>query len=315
MSFSPEQIINLINDEISELVQTGVPVVITNASALENSNNESIIWIKPGSDIISGEKLIKCEAALVVCDRYSYQKFSSIKSFKNYLIVEDPKRIFSKLVNILFVHLPQPGIHTTAVIDPEAEIGEDCYIGPLTYIGKSSVGNNTIIHGNVHIYDNVNIGNNCTIHAGTVIGSEGFGYSKDLNGNAEKFPHIGGVEIGNNIEIGANTCIDRGALGNTVIHDGVKIDNLVHIAHNVIIHPNAFIIANAMLGGSTIIGEGVWIAPSASLKQQLHIGKNATVGIGSVVTKHIPSDEVWLGNPAKEMSAFLKEKIKLKDNS
>jgi UDP-3-O-[3-hydroxymyristoyl] glucosamine N-acyltransferase len=162
-----------------------------------------------------------------------------------------------------------------------------------------SIGEGTIIHSNVTIYSGVTIGDNCTIMAGAVIGSEGFGYEKDEDGDLFKIAHLGGVVIGNNVDIGANTCIDRGTLGHTIIEDGVKIDNLVHIAHNAHIKKGSVIIANAMIAGSVVVGENSWVAPSSSIREGLKIGNNALVGLGAVVVKDVDSHTIVKGNPAK----------------
>lgn len=307
MAFNISEILNRLEGEDFELIENGKTITIDKASNIDEADPKSMIWLKPGVKEIT-QKLSGCKASLIICNEKTKEQLSAAALSFNCLVVDEPKRIFSKLVNTLFVTVPQPGIHPTAVIDKDAVIGNNCFIGPFTYIGKAVIGSNTVIYGHVHIYDKVTVGESCFIHAGVVIGSDGFGYSRDESGRPEKFPHIGGVLIGNNVEIGANTCIDRGALGNTVIHDDVKIDNLVHVAHNVIIHPNAFIIANTVLGGSVIIEENAWVAPAVTIKQQLRVGKNATIGMGSVVTKNIPANETWLGNPAKEISFFLKEK-------
>ena len=281
-------------------------VIFTNAATLSNANKESIVWIKPGVN------LAEFNAAVIVCNNYTYESIE--KSNKSaFLVVSEPKRIFSIIVNELLVQKLKPGIHPTAYVHPEAIIGEDCYIGPFTYIGKAEIGSKTVVHGHCHIYDGIRIGRNSIIHAGVVLGSDGFGYSKNEDGTVEKFPHIGSVVIGDNVEIGANTCVDRGALGDTVIHSGAKIDNLVHVAHNVVVGEGAFLIANAMIGGSTHIGNGVWIAPSASLLQQLTIGANATIGVGAVVTKNVPANETWTGSPARPLQEFLAMQKKIKN--
>ena len=170
-----------------------------------------------------------------------------------------------------------------------------------------------MIHGNIFIYDQVSIGSDVTIHSGTVVGADGFGYEKDENGEVFKFPHIGGVIIENDVEIGANTCIDKGSLGNTLIKRGAKIDNLVHIAHNVEIGENTFVIANAMVGGSTKIGDNAWIAPSVSLMNGISIGKDVTIGMSSLVTKAIPDGETYAGSPAKPLKEFLETQRKIKN--
>ncbi len=193
------------------------------------------------------------------------------------------------------------GIHPTAIIHPEAIISEKIFVGPNTVIGKCVIGDETIIYGNCYIFDNTTIGKNVTIMPNTTIGGTGYGYEKNEENEFELFPHIGGVQIENNVDIGANTCIDRGTLGNTIIGSGSKIDNLVHIAHNVAIGKNCAIIAHSMIGGSTIINDNSWVAPSSCLRDGISIGKNSIVGLGAVVVKTIPENETWIGNPAKKI--------------
>jgi len=226
--------------------------------------------------------------------------------------VKNPKLTFIRIVSHFFKSNDFTGIHPSAVIHPSAMIPESSYIGPNTYIGKCIIGENTIIHGNCYLYDNTQVGNNVTIHAGTVIGAEGFGYQRNEQGEFEKFPHIGGVIIGDNVDIGSNTSIDRGALGNTIIGEGAKIDNLVHIAHNVKVGKHSAVISHAMIGGSTIIGDYSWVAPNAALKDQIAIGQNVTVGMGAVVMKNIPNGETWTGSPAKNIMEYVKLQQKLK---
>jgi UDP-3-O-[3-hydroxymyristoyl] glucosamine N-acyltransferase len=173
-------------------------------------------------------------------------------------------------------------------------------IHPSAIIGNNVViGAGTTIDANVIIYDDVKIGSNCRIMSGSVIGSDGFGYEKDSDGTWFKIEHLGSVVIGNNVDIGSNTCIDRGTLGNTIIGDNVKIDNLVHIAHNTTVNNGSMIIANAMVAGSCVIGENVWIAPSSSIREGVIIGDGSLVGMGSVVTKNVDKNVIVMGVPAK----------------
>jgi UDP-3-O-[3-hydroxymyristoyl] glucosamine N-acyltransferase len=144
------------------------------------------------------------------------------------------------------------------------------------------------------------LGNGAFLSGGPV----GFGYSRNEKGELEKFPHLGGVVIEDDVDIGSNTSIDRGTLGNTLIRQGAKIDNLVHIAHNVVVGKHAAVIAHAMIGGSTVIGDYGWVAPSAALMNGIAIGTYATVGLGAVVTKDIPADETWAGIPARPLKEF-----------
>jgi len=140
---------------------------------------------------------------------------------------------------------------------------------------------------------NVQIGQNCSI------GNDGFQYVHGPKGDIVKFPHFGNIIIEDNVEIANNVCIDRGALSNTIIRKGVKIDNLVHIAHNVEIGENTMVVALAMIAGSVKIGKNCWISPSSSIREQLTIGDNVLIGLGAVVIKDVESNSVMVGNPAK----------------
>lgn len=148
-------------------------------------------------------------------------------------------------------------------------------------------------------YGLVDIGRNFKVKPGAVIGGEGFGFENDENGVPVRRPHIGGVVIGDNVEVGANTCIDRGTLDDTVISNNVKIDNLVHIGHGCEIGENTCIAAGAILGGGTIIGKNCWIGINATTMQHITIGDNVTIGMGAVVVKDVPSGSVIAGFKAQ----------------
>lgn len=271
--------------------------IISNIQTSDNINNESLDWIntlKKNKE----EYLFNSKAHVIICEKEI--DTSKVDLNKKCIIkVDNPKLLFIKIVDKFFTKKNIPEIHKTAIIHPEAEISKTCYIGPNSYIGKCIIGENTVIHGNNFIYDNTKIGNEVIIHAGTVIGSDGFGYQREKNGEFIKFPHLCGVIIGNNVEIGSNTSIDRGTLGNTIIEDGCKIDNLVHIAHNVKICKNTAVIAHTIIGGSVIIGKNTWIAPNSTIRDQITIGENVVIGMGAVVTKNVPDNETWIGSPAK----------------
>ena len=148
---------------------------------------------------------------------------------------------------------------------------------------------------------NIEIGGDCKICETAKLGNDGFGYEPDENGNLVFFPHFMGVKIGKNVKIGSYVCIDRGNLKDTVISDGVKIDNLVHVAHNVMIGKNTLVVAGVVICGSVEIGENCFIGAKSVIREHIKIGNNVTIGMGSVVTKNIPDGEVWAGNPAKKM--------------
>ena len=218
--------------------------------------------------------------------------------------VHDPKLAFIRVAGQFFDHLTTITLPVLGEnpIAPDAQIGRDvrlglgCVIGPKVRLGdKVSIGANTVL-ANCTIAAGVRIGCNCTI------GLPGFGYEKDASGAYWRFPHLGHVCIEAGVEIGSNTCIDRGSLGDTVIGAGCKIDNLVHVAHNVVLGNNTVVIANTMLGGSVNIGADVWVAPSVTVINQASIGAGATLGLGAVVLKDVAPRQVIVGNPGKVLA-------------
>jgi UDP-3-O-[3-hydroxymyristoyl] glucosamine N-acyltransferase len=186
-----------------------------------------------------------------------------------------------------------------AVIDDGANIGDDCIIYAHCFIGNSAkIGDGTLIYPNASIRERVEIGKRCIIHSGAVIGSDGFGFIT-IEGKHEKIPQSGIVQIGDDVEIGANTAIDRARFDKTVISSGTKIDNLVHIAHNVEVGENALIVAQAGISGSTVIGRGAIIAGQAGLVGHITIGDNAICAAQAGVTKSVAADTMVSGYPAQ----------------
>jgi UDP-3-O-[3-hydroxymyristoyl] glucosamine N-acyltransferase len=302
-------------DDITSVLKTGFALLgnikdkyFTNVQTIYEANEESLVWVNSKKNI----DVAKTRAHIVICDE-KVRPSDELLATKCFIVVENPKLAYLRLVEKYFVELPPFGVHPTAAVHSEAKIHPKTYIGPFTYIGRCTIGEGTIIFGHCHIYDKVEIGRNVMIHAGTVIGADGFGYSRNEDGELEKFPHIGGVVIEDDVEIGANTCVDRGTLGNTVIRESAKIDNLVHIAHNCVIGKHSAVIANAMVGGSTEIGDYGWIAPSAALMNGITVGKNATIGLGAVLTKNVPDGETWAGVPAQPIKDFVAIQKKLKE--
>lgn len=237
--------------------------------------------------------------AEVIISRADVAKDQLDTSGKTVIGVDHPRRCFIRIVSSLFAPVAEKGIHPTAVIHADAKLGDNIHIGPFAYLGACSVGDGSIIHGRVHVGDGTTIGRDVVIHPGTVIGTDGFGYERNEDGEMEKFPHIGGVVIEDEAEIGANSCIDRGTLGDTRICRGAKIDNLVHIAHNVVVGRDSVVIAHAMIGGSVDIGDRAWVAPGAIIRNAIGIGAEAVVGLGAVVTKTVPANTTVIGNPAR----------------
>jgi UDP-3-O-[3-hydroxymyristoyl] glucosamine N-acyltransferase len=213
---------------------------------------------------------------------------------------DKPKLAFILVVDEFFSDLahttwPAPGEH----LSPDARIADDAVLASGVVIGSGVIIDSGAIVGPNTVIANCTINRGGRIGANCSIGLPGFGFEKDENGKFWRFPHIGRVIIEEDVEIGSNTCVDRGSIGDTVIGRGVKIDNLVHVAHNVTIGPNSLVIANSMLGGSAAIGENVWVAPSASLMNQVSVGKSAVLGLGAVVLKDVEEAAVMVGNPAR----------------
>jgi UDP-3-O-[3-hydroxymyristoyl] glucosamine N-acyltransferase len=217
-------------------------------------------------------------------------------------------------------------IHPTATIDASATIGVGTKIGAGSYVGPNVIiAENVTIYPNVTILDEVTIGNNTTIWSGTVIrerchigsfcilhpnctiGADGFGFSPCPQKGLAKIPQIGNVVIGNNVEIGANSCVDRGKFSSTSIGDGCKIDNLVQIGHNSKLGKFCIIAGNSGLAGSVTLGDGVIIGGGASIKDHVTIGNRAVIGAGSGVAADIPDGKAMLGYPAVEARTALKQ--------
>ena len=244
------------------------------------------------------------------------KRFSSAK--KILIRVPNARIAFAKALALFFPEQKfAAGIHPTAVVAKSAKIDTTAHVGPQCAVGERvMVGANSVLQGgnfigddsrlgddvnlfpNVAIYPRTEIGNRVRIHAGTVIGSDGFGYVLD-EGIHRKVPQIGNVVIGDDVEIGANVTIDRGALGSTVIGKGTKIDNLVQIAHNVEIGEHSIIVAQVGISGSTQLGKYVILAGQVGLAGHLKIGNQVTVAAQSGVMNDIPDAEKWLGTPAQ----------------
>jgi UDP-3-O-[3-hydroxymyristoyl] glucosamine N-acyltransferase len=247
----------------------------------------------------------------------------------------NPKLAFAKIAAKLIPWDDRQGWHETAIIPPQNEdnfdirasfIGAHVSIGEGTYIGEGSIiddgvriGRNvaikkfTVIHPNCVIYDNVEIGDSCVIHAGSVIGADGFGYVRDDERVYHKFPQIGTVVIEDNVEIGANTCVDRGALGETRIGEGTKIDNLVQIAHNVQIGKRVVIAAQTGISGSTVIEDDCVIGGQVGMGDHARVQSGAVIGSqAGVLPGKIVRPGVWWGTPVQPLDDYKRQNAHVK---
>jgi UDP-3-O-[3-hydroxymyristoyl] glucosamine N-acyltransferase len=233
------------------------------------------------------------------------------------LISENPHLSFIRAVEVFFhPYRPQPGIHPSAQISPSAKIGQDAAIGALCVIGddvevgdgtiifplvaiypRVKIGKQAVIHSLVSIREDVRVGDRVIIHNGVVVGSDGFGYLELADGSRRKIPQKGTVVIEDDVEIGANTAIDRAALGETVIRRGVKIDNLVQIAHNVEIGENAVLAGQTGIAGSSKIGRGAILGGQVGVADHVAIGDKVIAAAKTGVTKDVPAGAFIAGTP------------------
>ena len=243
--------------------------------------------------------------------------------------VEDAYQGFSKLLEYYNqVKLMKSGIEQPSVISENVTYGEQLYLGSFSYIGKNvtigknvkiypncfigdnvTIGDNCIFFAGVRIYSETIIGSNCNFHSGCVVGSDGFGFAPTEEGTFNKIPQIGNVIIEDNVEIGANTTIDRATLGTTLIRKGVKLDNHIQVAHNVEIGENTVIAAQTGIAGSTKIGNNCMIGGQVGIAGHITIGNNVRVQAQSGIGKSISDGEVIQGSPAFNYGEFSKSYV------
>ena len=220
----------------------------------------------------------------------------------------------AKLMQMYAASLPKKtGVDPLAFVSKTAEIGKDVYVGPFTYIGDGvKIGDGSRIYPNVTIYDGCQIGKDVTIHAGAVIGADGFGFAPNQEGY-EKIPQLGIVIIEENVEIGANTCVDRSTMGETIIHKGVKLDNLIQVAHNCEIGENTVMSAQVGMAGSTKIGAWCMVGGQAGFSGHIKIADKTFVGAQSgVISNTKGNGEQLIGAPAIDPKVFFKAQAVMK---
>lgn len=226
----------------------------------------------------------------------------------------------------------EPGVHKSAVVDTSAKLGNSVSIGANSFIGPNViVGEESVIHASVTVLDNTRIGaecviwpgvvirercqigDGCTLHPNVTIGADGFGYRKSTDGRGVvKMPHIGTVVIGDQVEIGAGTCVDRGKFAATCIGDGTKIDNLCQIAHNCRIGRCCLIAGCSALAGTVIVGDGCMLGGHVSVKDHVRISDGAALAARSDVMDDVPAGATWAGTPAREASVAIREHLAMR---
>jgi UDP-3-O-[3-hydroxymyristoyl] glucosamine N-acyltransferase len=264
----------------------------------------------------------RAEALLIAADLEGEVEPSR---FGALLVVERPHAVLPTLLEALFPEeKPAPSIHPTAVlgegvklgvevsigayvvVEEGARIGDRTRIGSHVSVGRDvQIGEDCVVHPQVVLYPRTRIGNRVILHAGARLGVDGFGYASSEAGHA-KVPQVGACVIEDDVEIGANTCIDRGSIGRTVVGAGAKVDNLVHLAHNVTVGERSLLVAQVGIAGSTRVGRGVVMAGQVGIAGHLKIGDGAALGAQSGLMHDVPAGEEWFGYPAQPARGYFR---------
>lgn len=312
-SYSVAEIARIVGGEVIG----DAAVAITGVAGIKEAHEGDVTFLaNPKYD----SYLATTRASAVIADRNG-------GSPKPIIRVANPYLAFLKVISLFTGETPerrQLGIHPTAIVSANASLGADVSIGAYCFVGDNTklgdrttllplvcvcddvaIGADCLLYPHVTVRERCEIGDRCIIHAGAVIGADGFGYAKDGEAN-RKIPQIGIVKLEDDVEIGANTTIDRATTEITLIRRGAKIDNLVQIAHNVVVGENSILAAQVGVSGSTQIGRNVVLAGQAGLVGHIQIGDNVMVGAQGGVTKSIPADTKVSGYPAREHSSARK---------
>ena len=282
--------------------------IVDNLSTLENASNTSITFL---ANTKYRKHLKNSKSLAIITNQENLEE-----DHRNYIVNENPYETYahvSKLFKSGNIELENKSIHPSAVISNDAILGKNVSIGANVVIGPNcSIGNNVIIKSNCSIVQDVQISESTIIHNGSVLGSDGFGYAPTKNGYV-KIEQIGGLIIGSNVEIGACCSIDRGAISDTEIHDGVKLDNQIQIAHNVIIGKNSAIAASCAIAGSTVIGKNFRMGGLSGVIGHLKICDDVTVGAHTLITKDIKEPGNYVGiMPAQDKKSWAKSSVFIK---
>jgi UDP-3-O-[3-hydroxymyristoyl] glucosamine N-acyltransferase len=316
MEFSAQQIATILNGTIEGNSETKV----SNISKIQEGKVGTLTFL---ANMLYEQFVYNTEASILLVNN-DFKANHPIPATLTLIRVENAYQSMATLLEFYSqATQPQPNIHPSAVIEKTALIGVEAYIGAQTYIGENvkignnakiypqvyignnvEIGDNIILFPGVKIYHQCKIGNHCTIHAGTVVGSDGFGFAPSSDNNYKKIPQIGNVVIEDHVEIGANTAIDRATMGSTFIRKGVKLDNLIQIAHNVEIDENTVIAGQSAVAGSAKIGKNCMIAGQVGIIGHVKIGDNVKIAGQSGVGTNIPDNMVLQGSPAFSHSDY-----------
>ena len=280
---------------------------ITKPSKIEEANSDSITFLANTKYL---DYINTTEAGCIVISKELFSdKFSG-----NFIIVNDAYAAFTKVLSLFNVNVTTE-ISDKAYVHTSAKIGANVHIYPFVYIGENvSIGDNCILYPNVTVNAHCTIGSNCILHSGAVIGSDGFGFAPIEDGTFHKIPQLGNVIIEDNCEIGANTCIDRATMGSTIIRKGVKLDNLIQVAHNVEIGEHTVIAAQTGISGSTKIGHHNMIGGQVGFVGHIVVAPYTKINAQSAVASNIKKEGLILsGSPVIDIKQHFKATVVYKN--
>jgi len=324
MEFTAQQIADFLGGE----VEGDASIKVSDFSKIEEGKPGTLSFL---SNPKYSQYIYDSQASIILVNK-DFQPEREVQS--TLIKVDDAYQSLARLLSMVEqAKIRKTGISSLAYISSSAIIGEDAYIAPFVYIGENVIigrnaslhphscvedgaklGENVTLFSGVKIYYNCVIGNNCTLHSGTVIGSDGFGFAPTEDGSYKKIPQMGNVVLEDNIEIGANTVVDRATLGSTFIRQGVKIDNLVQIAHNVEVGMNTVIAAQTGISGSTKLGKQCILAGQVGIAGHLHIADNTIFGAQTGVPNSVKTPNQTLqGYPAVPVMTFHRASVVYKN--
>lgn len=309
MTFTAQQIAAFLNGEIrgDESAQ------VSDVSSIEHSEPSTLCFI--GEDKYL-PLLAQTKASVVLVSRHLHYEGQTPATL---IFVDNARGAMAQLLELVAqtINPRRRGVEQPCFIAEGVEIPEDAYIGAFAYIGKGAkigagaqiypqcyvgenvkIGDNTILYAGVKVYYNCVVGNDCILHSGVVVGADGFGFEPDAQGVNKKIPQIGNVIIEDDVELGANTCVDRAMMGSTVVHRNVKVDNLVQIAHNVSVGDSTFLCSQVGIAGSTSIGSHCILTGQVGVAGHIHVTDNCIFGAQTGVAGSIDKPGMYQGSPA-----------------
>lgn len=304
-------------EQLNATIHGDSDFVVTGAAALEKAGPGDLTFVADESHV---SRLADCQAGAIILPAtlQDSPRLTRVSSGKRLVFVADAQTAFMQILAQLrpqrrksevgvspAAHVDASAtvgagtnVHPGAHIGADAVVGENCEIYPHAVIGAGcQVGNDCVIHPHAVLYDDVTLGHRVIVHSGAVLGADGYSY-KLVQGKHERIPHFGSVVVQDDVEIGANTAIDRGMIGDTIIGTGTKVDNLVQIAHNCEVGPHNLLVAQVGLAGSVTTGSHVVCAGQVGIADHIHLGDRVVIGAKAAVHQNVPADQTWIGHPA-----------------